>query len=306
MSSMHHEDRPADASSRWALNIIHTCIGVEPEEKVLIAVDEPLRYALDPLLGEALNAEPAEAWTYTFSNAPRPVAEFPAHVAARSVITRGKARYAFGAYIDRSILEHELSADYGQISALTHSLADRLQGTSSVHITTPLGTDLRLSVAGRTWRTDTGILRGHGVYGNLPAGEVFVAPVEDGAKGVLVVDKGLPGLELSEPVRLVFEEGKVVSIEGEPGAGYLERALQEGEQKPNGERSRTIAELGIGTNPKARLQGNLITDEKVAGTIHVAIGRNDFLGGKNLAPVHIDCVVSEPRLRVDGDLIAEF
>ena len=70
----------------------------------------------------------------------------------------------------------------------------------------------------------TGILRGRGVYGNLPAGEVFVAPVEDGAEGVLVVDKTLPGLELSEPVRLLFEEGKVVSIEGEPGAGYLERA----------------------------------------------------------------------------------
>ncbi len=82
-----------------------------------------------------------------------------------------------------------------------------------------------------------------------------------------------------------------------------ERALREGEQKPVGERSRTIAELGIGTNPQARLQGNLMTDEKVAGTIHVAIGRNDFLGGKNLAPVHIDCVVGEPTLRVDGELV---
>jgi len=129
---------------------------------------------------------------------------------------------------------------------------------------------------------------------------------QHGAEGVPVVDKSLPGLKLSEPVRLVFEEGKVVSIEGDPGAGYLERAIQEGEQEPNGERARTIAELGIGTNPQARLQGNLMTDEKIAGTIHVAIGRNDFLGGKNLAPVHIDCVVSEPRLRVDGDLIAEF
>jgi leucyl aminopeptidase (aminopeptidase T) len=235
-----------------------------------------------------------------------PVVEIPAHVAARSVITRGNPRYAVGDYIDRSILEHELSADYGRISALTHSLVDRLQGGSSVHVTTPLGTDLRLSVAGRTWRTDTGILRGHGVYGNLPAGEVFVAPVEHSAEGVLVVDKGLPGLELSEPVRLVFEEGRVVSIEGDPGAGYLERALQEGEQKPNGEQARTIAELGIGTNPQARLQGNLMTDEKVAGTIHVAVGRNDFLGGKNLAPVRIDCVVGEPTLHVDGDLIAEL
>ena len=96
----------------------------------------------------------------------------------------------------------------------------------------------------------------------------------------------------------------MVSIEGEPGAGYLERALQVGERKPGGERSRTIAELGIGTNPKARLQGNLVTDEKVAGTIHVAIGRNDFLGGETVAPVHIDCVVGEPTLRVDGELVA--
>jgi leucyl aminopeptidase (aminopeptidase T) len=329
---MHHEDRPSDANPPWAANVIHTCIGVEPGEKVLIAVDDPLRYALDPFLGEALKAEPAEAWTYTFSNVARPFTEFPArlldlatqmdavvvllasldpvveipaHVAARSAITRGNPRYAIGAYIDRSILERELSADYGRISALTHSLADRLQGSSSVHVTTPLGTDLRLSVAGRPWRTDTGILRGHGVYGNLPAGEVFVAPVEYIAEGVLVVDKGLPGLELSEPVRLVFEGGKVVSIEGEPGRGTWS-ALREGEQKPNGERSRTIAELGIGTNPQARLQGNLMTDEKVAGTIHVAIGRNGFLGGKNLAPVHIDCVIGEPTLRVDGDLIAEL
>ena len=308
-------------------------MGVEPGENVLIAVDEPLRYVLDPLLEETLEAGSAEAWTYTFSDAARPFAEFPArlldlatrmdavvtllasldpvvelpaHVAARSAIVGGNARYAFGAYIDRGTLDHELSADYGLISALTHSLADRLQGSSSVHVTTPLGTDLRLSVAGRTWRTDTSILRSRGVYGNLPAGEVFVAPVEHSAEGVLVVDKGLPGLELSEPVRLVFEEGMVVSIEGEPGAGYLENALREGERKPEGERSRTIAELGIGTNPLARLQGNLMTDEKVAGTIHVAIGRNDFLGGKNLAPVHIDCVVGKPTMCVDGDLLAEL
>lgn len=327
---MHRQDRPSDAGPPWAANVIRTCMGVEPGEKVLIAVDEPLRYVLGPLLEETLEAGPAELWTYTFPDAARPFTEFPArfldlatqmdvvvvflasldpvtelpaHVAARTTITRGKARYAAGAYIDRSILEHELSADYGLISELTRSLADRLQGASSVHITTPLGTDLRLSVAGRAWRTDTGILRGRGVYGNLPAGEVYVAPLEDGAEGVLVVDKTLPGLELSEPVRLRFEEGKVVSIEGEPGAGYLERALREGERKPDGERSRTIAELGIGTNPKARLQGNLITDEKVAGTIHVAIGRNDFLGGKTVAPVHIDCVVGEPTLRVDGELV---
>jgi leucyl aminopeptidase (aminopeptidase T) len=248
---MYHEDGPARSSPPWAANIIHTCMGVEPGERVLIVVDEPLRFALDPLLAEALEAGPAELWTFTFSNAARPFTEFPeqvldlatqmdavvtllssfdpvvelpAHVAARSIITSGNPRYAVGAYIDPGILEHELSADYEQISALTHSLADRLQGSSSVHVTTPLGTDLRLSVAGRDWRTDTGILRGHGVYGNLPAGEVFVAPVEDSAEGVLMVDKSLPGLKLSEPVRLVFEEGRVVSKGWSPSKATLELA----------------------------------------------------------------------------------
>jgi leucyl aminopeptidase (aminopeptidase T) len=94
-----------------------------------------------------------------------------------------------------------------------------------------------------------------------------------------------------------------VSIEGDPGASHLERAIQEGESKPEGEWSRVVAELGIGTNPRARLQGNLMTDEKATGTIHVAIGRNDMFGGLNPAPVHIDCVVGEPTLRVDNQTI---
>jgi leucyl aminopeptidase (aminopeptidase T) len=224
---MEHEGNPMGESPRWAANIVHTCMGVQPGERVLIAVDEPLG-----AVREALRAGPAELWTYALPDTSRPFPEFPetyvdlasrmdavilflasldpvvelpAPIAARSAISRGRARYAEGAHIDQSILEHELSTDYEQIYALTISLADRLRGSSSVRVTTPLGTDLRLSVAGREWITDNGLLRGHGVYGNLPAGEVFVAPVEDSAEGMLVVDESLPGLRLTEPVRLVFE-----------------------------------------------------------------------------------------------------
>ena len=82
-------------------------------------------------------------------------------------------------------------------------------------------------------------------------------------------------------------------------------ALEQAQRKPHGEGARVIAEFGIGTNPSARLQGNIITDEKVAGTIHVAIGRNDFLGGKNIAPTHIDGVVSQPTVWVDGKLLLD-
>lgn len=321
-----------DKSPRWAANIIHTCMGVQAGEKVLIVVDEPLSYARDALQVEALKADPSELWTYTIPDATRPFTEYspryksliaemdvvvrflsyaeplkegPAHHAILQTVRQNQVRYGFGSFIDQGILENELSADYEQIADHTHALVSWLRGRSSVHITTPLGTDLRLSVAGREWQPDTGIIRGQGVLGNLPAGEVYVAPLEESAEGVLVIDESLPGLVLSEPVRLVFEKGRVVHIEGGEGEAHLKRLIAEGESKPNGEWSRVIGELGIGTNPKARLQGNLMTDEKVVGTIHVAIGRNEFFGGKNPAPIHEDGVVGQPTVRVDGDLLID-
>jgi leucyl aminopeptidase (aminopeptidase T) len=319
-------------SPRWAVNIIHTCLGVQPGEKVLIAVDEPLGYARDALQVEALKADPAELWTYTIPNAMRPFSEYPprfralvtevdvavrflskvdklnegpAHHQILKAVRDSNVRYGFGAYIDQGILENELSANYQQVADLTTALAERLKGSSRAHITTPQGTDLRLSMADRQWQTDTGIIQGQGVLGNLPAGEVFVAPIEDSAEGILVIDKSLPGLPLSEPVRLVFEKGRAVEVEGGEGALYLQESFARSESKPNGEWSRVIGELGIGTNPKARLLGNLITDEKVVGTIHIAVGSNEFFGGQNPAPIHLDGVVGQPTLLVDGDLLIE-
>ncbi len=314
-------------SPSWAVNIIHTCMGLQRGEKILIVVDEPLSYVRDALLVEAIKAGPSELWSYTFPNAARPFSEYPprlltiatqvdvvvlllasldsakenpAWLAGREALRKSKARAGLGAYIDQSILDLELSADYEQIAALTLSLAERLRGSSTARVTTTLGTDLCMSLAGREWKTDTGILRGQGVFGNLPGGEIYIAPIEDSAEGVLVIDKCFPGLLLSEPVRLVFVKGCVTQIEGGAGAEYLKKAIAQ-----HGDSTRVIAELGIGTNPQARLQGNIITDEKVLGTIHVAIGRNDFLGGKNIAPIHIDGVISQPTLWVDGKVLLD-
>ncbi len=321
-----------NSSPTWATNIIHTCMGVQAGEKVLIAVDEPLGFVRDALQAEALKADPAELWTYTIPDAVRPFSEFPprmrdlisqvdvavrflstvdpikegsAHMPIFAAVRESNVRYGFGSYIDGDILDNELSADYQAIADLTLALADWLQGRESVHITTPLGTDLRLSVRGRQWQSDTGVIRGQGVFGNLPAGEVYVAPVEESAEGVLVIDKSLPGLSLSEPVCLVFEKGRVTHIEGGEESRHLEELIAEGERKPNGEWSRVIGELDIGTNTKARLQGNLMTDEKVARTIHIAIGRNILFGGENSAPIHEDGVVSQPTMRVDGELLID-
>ena len=311
----------------WAANIIHTCMGLQRGEKILIVVDEPLSYVRDALLAEAIKAEPSELWSYTFPNATRPFTEYPprlltiatqvdvvvlllasidftkentAWLAGREALRKSKARAGLGAFIDQSILDLELCADYEQIAILTLALKERLRGSSTARLTTSLGTNLCMSLAGREWKTDTGILRGQGVFCNLPGGEIYIAPIEDSAEGVLVIDKCLPGLLLSEPVRLVFVKGRVTQIEGGTGAEYLEKAIAQ-----HGDSTRVIAELGIGTNPQARLQGNIVTDEKVLGTIHVAIGRNDFLGGRNIAPIHIDGVVSQPTVWIDGKILMD-
>jgi hypothetical protein len=300
-------------------------MGVQRGEKVLVIVDEPLGQARDALLAEATKTDPAELWSYTFSNASRPLDAYPAALlnlmtevdviilllasmdaakelsawnGGKAVIVKGKARAGIGPYIDQSILDLEMSADYEQIAAFTVSLAERLRGSSSAHITTALGTDLRMSLEGREWRLDTGVLRGRGVFGNLPAGEIYIAPVEDSAEGVLVIDKCFPGLLLSEPVRVDFERGRVTQVEGGAGAEFLRNAFAQ-----HGDAARIIAELGIGTNSLARLQGNILTDEKVLGTIHVAVGRNDFLGGKNVATTHIDGVISQPTVVIDGKVL---
>lgn len=312
---------------QWVMNVVHTCMGLQRGEKILIVVDEPLGYARDILLAEAAQTDPAELWSYTFPNASRPLSEYPSPLLAlvtqvdaivflfasvnqlkespallsgRAAIGKGMARTGLGAFIDQSILDIEMSADYGQIAKFTDSLTQRLQGSSIAHVTTALGTNLRLSLAGREWKKDTGILRGQKAFGNLPAGETYIAPVEDSAEGVLVVDKCFPGMLLSEPTRMTFEKGRVTHVEGGAGAEFLRSAFAQ-----HGDSARVIAELGIGTNPMARLQGNIITDEKVLGTIHVAVGRNDFFGGKNVATTHIDGVVGQPTLEIDGKVIIE-
>lgn len=312
---------------RWVTNVIHTCMGLQRGEKILIVVDEPLGYARDALLAEAAQTDPVELWSYTFPNASRPIGEYPppllalvtqvdaivflfasvnqikespALLAGRAAIGQGMARAGLGAFIDQSILDIEMSADYGQIATFTDSLTQRLQGSFTARITTALGTNLRLSLAGREWKKDTGILRGQKAFGNLPAGETYIAPVEDSAEGVLVVDKCFPGMLLSEPTRMTFEKGRVTHVEGGAGAEFLRSAFAQ-----HGDSARVVAELGIGTNPMARLQGNIITDEKVLGTIHVAVGRNDFFGGKNVATTHIDGVVGQPTLEIDGRIVIE-
>ena len=105
----------------------------------------------------------------------------------------------------------------------------------------------------------------------------------------------MPGL-VDEPVRLRFEGGRAVSIEGGRAAQMLRELVADA-----GKGADVIAELGIGFNPTVKPRGHVMLDEKAAGTAHVAIGRNTgSYGGDNEAEIHADCVFSGPQVEADG------
>lgn len=319
---------------RWVENIVDVCMAVQPGEKVLLITDEPMAVMRQQLVERLAAVGVGELWSYVVPDATRPLPHYPARLydLASSVdvvlifehrrnpevetpralemveaVESGDARFASGPMINHSILEHELSADYREIADLTNRLGDELDGRSHVHVTTALGTDLEMAIAGRKVMRDTGLFHQPRDHGNLPAGECYVAPLEDQTNGVFVVDKSYPGILIDEPIRLTVERGRVVDIAGGREAQQLLAMIRDGERRPYGDGCRVVCELGIGTNPNARLQGNVLTDEKVMGTVHIAIGHNalDSYGGQNRAPIHLDGVIGGPTLVVDGVTLIE-
>ena len=174
-------------------------------------------------------------------------------------------------------------------------LIERLEQADEVHITGP-GTDLTLSIKGRKF------LNGDGTH-NMPCGEVFTGPVEDSANGEVFfgIPVAVAGREVSG-VRLRFEGGRVVESSAEKGEEYLNAMLDADEG------ARALGELGIGTNygiPRATK--NILFDEKLGGTVHLAVGRSyEKTGGKNESSVHWD-LISDLReggeLYLDGELL---
>ena len=199
-------------------------------------------------------------------------------------------RYASMPLFEVSMLEGPMNVDWRQLARDTKEIARRMGKTETVEISTPDGTKISFSVKGRKVLSDTGILTRPGSFGNLPAGEVFLAPVEGTAKGKLVL-RWAPTRELKSPVTLIVRDGQVADVQGEEEfAGQLERKL--GERWEN----RNIAELGIGTNSMAKRPDNILESEKIMGTIHIALGDNSSFGGRVEAPFHQDFVFFRPTV----------
>lgn len=215
------------------------------------------------------------------------------HTKARRAACRRGARIASMPGITEAMARRALAVDHAAIGRENRKLAAKLAGADEIEIRAPAGTSIRLSIGGRyVYHEDCGLFHEPGSFGNLPSGEVAVAPVEGSAEGTIVVDRSMAGVgRLRKPLRIEVRNGRAVSFEGE-GADRLRAIFADRPPK-----ARTIAELGIGTNPAAKITGTILEDEKVKGTIHLALGSNASFGGTVQTDVHLDGVIADGQIR---------
>ena len=222
-----------------------------------------------------------------------PTAKSLTHTNARIEAVKAGARMATMPGITEAMFtKGAITADYGRVEALTAAMTERLTRADWARVVKD-GHELLLDLRGRSGVPSPGVYRTPGTSGNLPSGEAYIAPLETGSKGSMVIDGSMVGVgKLERPITVTVEAGRLTKIEGDGGALGILLA---------NERNATLGELGIGTNEKAVLCGIILEDEKVYGTVHIAFGTNTAFGGTNKADCHMDGVILRPDLYLDDE-----
>ena len=205
----------------------------------------------------------------------------------------GMALDDFAAFVERALFldRPDPAGAWRELSDFQTGLVDRLTAAEELHIEAD-GTDLRLNVKGRTWINSDG-------RRNMPSGEVFTGPVENSANGHIrfTVPSSPGGVDVAD-VELTFADGVVREARAERGQAYLDATLDADAG------ARRLGEIGIGTNFGIdRAVGSILLDEKIGGTVHLAVGRSyPESGGVNDSSVHWDLICD---LRAGGTLKAD-
>ena len=298
--------------------ILRTSAALREKERVLILADRDTRaigeaflnaarsLGTDPVLltilpREADGLEPPELVATAMESADLIVLatrKSLTHTHARRQANRAGARVISIPGITEDMLASGgLSADWGEIHELVRRIARRLRNAGTLHVTSGSGTDLTFSVGGRDWiAEDTGLCTRRGAFTTLPAGELFVAPVEGTAEGRLVADVYFDE-PLLEPATATLREGHAVRI---VGASKAVHAMNLG-----GRDGRTLGRFGFGLNARARATGSHEEAEKALGCASLGFGDNLALGGRLASGVRVECIVSEVSLEVDGTPVVE-
>jgi len=303
------------ALDRAVMTLLRDCMDLSPADEVLV-ICNPMSEELGALLRINAQGEGGEATLAVISERDSHAAEPPravaaamlavdmvlaptiqsiSHTEARRAATEAGVRVASMPGVTGEMLARVMGADLRLLRKRGASVGRALGAGAEARITCARGSDLRLGLADRTAIVDAGSLNMRGAFGNIPCGEAFIAPLEGTAEGTLVVDGSIAGIgRVSEPVTLTVRGGHLTEATGVQGEQLLALLTEHGAEGTN------VAELGIGTNEAATLTGNILEDEKILGTAHVAFGASAAIGGTVQVPVHLDCVVLSPTVEVDG------
>lgn len=299
-------------------NILIDCMGVKPKEEVLIVTDDtriPIAQALyegarslgceamlTVMQERTLNGEEPPS---TVAEAMRaadvvlcPTAKSLTHTNARINAAKAGTRVATMPGITEEMFGRgAMTADYAEVARLTDKITRLLTDCKTARIEKD-GCVLTLNLEERQGVPSPGVYKLPGQCGNLPSGEAYIAPLEDGVNGEMIIDGSMVGIgKLASPLRVIIRDGKLQSISGEKSA-LLQVLLAN-------DRNATVGELGIGTNRAAILNGVILEDEKVYGTVHIAFGTNTSFGGVNKADCHMDGIILKPTLYFDDQLIID-
>lgn len=304
-----------------AKSILENNLALAEGETLLVVCDAPSREAAEPFYEAALEMgrtavivempegvvsgeeppAPVAAAMAAADVALCPTAKSITHTNARIEAAKVGTRVVTMPGITADMLRDGAAcADYARVEELTAEMTVRLTNASRARIEKD-GCVLEMDLGGRSGVASPGVYRKPGACGNFPSGEAYIAPLENGANGTVVIDGSMVGIGMLEnPLKATLESGRLVKIEGEDRRGaYRERLEVLFESSENA----TIAELGIGTNEAAKLCGIILEDEKVYGTVHIAFGTNTSFGGTNKAGCHYDGVIVKPTLYLDDECV---
>ena len=301
-----------------AEGVLVSCLAVKPGEEVLIVTDDSRKAIGEALYQAAGNLgcekilmvmgerevsgqEPPKAVAAAMKEADvviAPTAQSLTHTNARIEAAKAGTRVATMPGITEEMFSRgAMTADYTAVEKLTETITEMLTKASSARIEKD-GKVLTINLNGRDGVPSPGVYREAGKCGNLPSGEAYIAPLEDGSDGELIIDGSMVGIgKLDSPLHMVISGGKLRSVAGEKSEN-LDILLK---NETNG----TLCELGIGTNEAAILNGIILEDEKVYGTVHIAFGTNTSFGGVNKAECHMDGIILRPTLYLDDVKVIE-
>jgi len=302
-----------------AKNVLTNVLSVKPGEHVLVVLDDSKKQ-IGRAFSDGATALGASVNTYSLSSHDRPINEIPnelKHILKDySVIINTfysdsketpfrvkllyeeishSARVGHAPGITEDMMHKgPMNVDYRKVVELTEKALKAFDKATIVRITTKAGTDLTMDITDRHFETDVRI--NSGSFGNLPAGEIWCGPIENSANGVLIVDGTIGDLgHVKSPLKMTLKDGRLVKLECSD-KGFAKQIM---ELVTVDAMADIIGELGIGTNPGARLVGNMLEDEKAGGTSHIAFGNNmDMPGGQNNSDTHRDFLFHKPTFEV--------